>query len=140
MEIKNEVKHKITSALPDEAFDVFIDPNNNSDIVWEEAGKEFFYKGEMYDVAKIKNGNRYYCLNDKQEKKLMSDYKKAHSNRGQQKSQKINLGFLQGFVLPNDTKDFNQRSILIERNYYSRSVSLITASKQISTPPPKVLG
>lgn len=44
---------------------------------WKEEGKEFRYKDEMYDVVKAEKHNdkiTYYCLKDKEEKELVSNF------------------------------------------------------------------
>jgi hypothetical protein len=48
-----------------------------SDIVWEEAGKEFYLHGQLYDVVTIKKekGKIFlYCLSDKKEGSLLKDF------------------------------------------------------------------
>lgn len=64
--------------------------NDKSSIIWTEENKEFIYHGEMYDVVKIKtinNINYYYCINDKKEKQLITDFIKKDSL--QKKSENI---------------------------------------------------
>ena len=51
--------------------------SGNKEIYWEEKGKEFMFKGEMYDVVKTKTVNgkvMLYCINDKKEKALVDNY------------------------------------------------------------------
>jgi hypothetical protein len=61
-------------SLSDDAFEVIVAEDNAAAIKWEEAGKEFYLNGNMYDVAKIKmvNGKTHlYCFNDKNEAEIL---------------------------------------------------------------------
>ncbi|HPT13395.1 MAG TPA: hypothetical protein PK796_01300 [Bacteroidales bacterium] len=58
--------------------------NKEEGIVWMRPGREFTYKGEMYDVIKsITRGNMkyYHCYNDSREKKLIAGYQKSHHSK-----------------------------------------------------------
>jgi hypothetical protein len=56
---------------------------NASKIEWEEANKEFWFEGKLYDVVKIetKNGQRhYYCLADDAETDIVTTIKNLVQN------------------------------------------------------------
>lgn len=139
-EIKEEIKTKMIAQLSDEAFKVFENPRENKEIDWEEADKEFTYHGEMYDVVRIEKGNTYYCLKDSKEKKLLDEYGKQQSQTLPRKAQNSNLGFLIGFILPNEIAPFENSAFIIEKRFFLKNASALEALKQITTPPPKVLG
>ena len=62
------------------SFEVFISEEHGNNMQWKDDGKEFTLNGEMYDVAKVKKVNGktvLYCVNDKKEKELLSNFIKA---------------------------------------------------------------
>ncbi|MCG3166528.1 MAG: hypothetical protein POELPBGB_02307 [Bacteroidia bacterium] len=75
--IKKEIKRKIKSHVPETELTVFtfsIAELNKLD--WEEKGKEFSLKGNMYDVVKKQqtaDSITLYCINDIQEKSLFAN-------------------------------------------------------------------
>lgn len=53
----------------------------DKDFTWEDEGKEFDYRGKMYDVVNFQQtGNRLiiHAINDSQEEKLMADFTQHH--------------------------------------------------------------
>lgn len=82
--INTEIGKVIEGGVKDKDLTVIVVPlNNEREIKWIKKGKEFKYKGKMYDVAKveIKGINKYYyCINDTKELQLLSDFAK-HNNR-----------------------------------------------------------
>ena len=80
--IHRETERQIEKGLPDEELVVIV-TDHEEDLHWTRPYKEFRYKGEMYDVVKIKtfnNKKNYYCICDKKENNLMARYEKAHHN------------------------------------------------------------
>ena len=74
---KKSIKYKIRSQLNEDQLQIISLTDNLKEIYWEEEGKEFFFKGEMFDVVKTKtlNGKMLlYCINDKKEKELVNNY------------------------------------------------------------------
>lgn len=81
--IQKEIKLQIRKGLSDNELTLII-PQTKKDIEWIKPGKEFRYKGEMYDVVKSKNVNNkvhYLCIWDQKEQKLLADYHKMHPGR-----------------------------------------------------------
>jgi hypothetical protein len=73
-QLKLAVKERIWNEAPDSCFEAVVLSGNEKNISWEEKGKEFSYKGLMYDVAKTKtiNGKTIlFCVNDKMEDQLL---------------------------------------------------------------------
>lgn len=65
--------------------------DNSKNIYWEEEGKEFSFKGEMYDVVKtavVKGKKILYCLSDKKEKQLLENCNAFTKNNSNGKKQK----------------------------------------------------
>jgi len=82
---ENSMRENLKQHLPDEELSVFVDAYKNKDIKWEEADKEFSYKGEMYDVVHVKQGSGrpvYYCLSDKKETEICTLINKVISRDG----------------------------------------------------------
>lgn len=74
---KEVIKEKILSQLKDEELKIISLSDDHQQIYWEENGKEFLFKGEMYDVVKTKSVNgkvMLYCINDKKEMALVDNY------------------------------------------------------------------
>ena len=139
--INREVKHMIRNGLSDNQLsDINIPYQAKKQkeieklcgICWIKPGKEFSYKGQMYDVVKttIKNGQKhYFCINDKKEKKLLAEFLKLKT-RKLEKRVKTNLIYYyltdQICIINNGISiTFN----LIADQYYS-------AFLEILTPPP----
>lgn len=81
--IKESVKKKLLSAIPESALSVFVAEDNKGFINWEEEGKEFRAGGQLYDVVKIKkeSGKTFiYCLADTKEHDLIEKYSREAGN------------------------------------------------------------
>lgn len=83
--IRREMKKEIVEGLAGEDLEVVIIPaGRQSEFQWIKPGKEFRYKGEMYDVvrSRVDGQNTYYhCIRDSREKKLINDFNKGHGTR-----------------------------------------------------------
>ena len=58
---------------------IVVSPKNNKEIEWLIEGKEFRYKGLMYDIVRIEAKNNkkiYYCIEDINESNLIANYTK----------------------------------------------------------------
>lgn len=88
--IQKEIKQEIRKGLKDEDLSLIIVSNNDdAGMCWTEPNKEFKYKGEMYDVVKIKIINQkiyYYCINDVKEEKLIAGFYKNHSSKKEERN------------------------------------------------------
>ena len=82
-ERKEYIKELLLKNFADNGLTVIDYTTNNKKIFWEEEGKEFFFKGDMYDLVKTKtvNGRIYfYCINDEKEKELINNYNTVTKN------------------------------------------------------------
>jgi hypothetical protein len=72
--------------------------NHEQGLTWERPGKEFTYRGQLYDVVKtMTRGNikYYHCYNDTREKKLIAGYQKSHqSKKESEKRRKTTNNFI----------------------------------------------
>lgn len=76
-QVKKEIKHRIKKGVPEEELITLsfstLQPWDVQDLAWLEDGKEFFYKGSMYDVVEShRQGDTlvFRCVNDVQEAQL----------------------------------------------------------------------
>lgn len=83
--LQKEVRKHIREGLKEKDLTlIVVKDGNDGELSWIKKGREFSYKGNLYDIVKIKvRGLRsyYYCINDKSEKKLISDFKKSQSSK-----------------------------------------------------------
>ena len=87
-EQKEAIEKKILGELKDEELNIISFTDNEKNIYWEEEGKEFLFKGEMYDVVRTKtvNGNVIlYCINDKKEKALIDHHNMLSEHHASEK-------------------------------------------------------
>ena len=83
LERKEYIKAQVHKNLADSALIVVDYSTNKSKIFWEDEGREFFFKGEMYDLVKTKSidGKIFlYCINDEKEKDLINVYNDVTKN------------------------------------------------------------
>lgn len=94
---------KLLKNIPDTALEKIVD---DGQLKWENAGKEVFYQGNLYDIVRTttENGRTvYYALNDRQEKQLIDTYTKNLRREESSKDSKSNSTAkfnLQVFTLP----------------------------------------
>lgn len=72
-QIPNHFLHKITVAKED-----------THSLKWEKIGREFWYKGQLYDVVRsITNSQSvtYYCIQDSKETQLVQNYQKRQEQK-----------------------------------------------------------
>ena len=134
--IQNEIEEEIEAGSKNEDLALIIVPaDNDQGICWIKPNKEFRYKGEMYDVVKIKNlpGKRYYyCLNDKKEKQLIAGFDKTHNTKKEsEKRFKQNFSFyFEQFTIPKKVYPIELTFSNIGNLYTSNIISTLF-------PPPK---
>jgi len=119
---------------------------NQDQIQWEEAGREFYLHGQLYDVAYIKSVNGkpvIYCLNDNKEEtfrrglsKLVSGKANQNDNNGQQHSGfKFQLG---DCIISIDNDDIPAKTAARQKQPVYADV-LPVGFTTISTPPPDLI-
>lgn len=85
LHIQEENEERILQTTDLGKLTLFITPGETDhEICWTRHNKEFSYRGEMYDVVKIRfQGQKkyYYCLNDSKEKQLIDNYNRAHKTQ-----------------------------------------------------------
>lgn len=75
--IRAEMKSEAENICENDLVRIELKDGDISGISWLKKDKEFIYKGEFYDIVKIKrsvNSNIYLCIRDIKEKKLVENY------------------------------------------------------------------
>ncbi len=73
-QIRSEIKNQIKQRIPSEELHVLA-VSKSEKIDWKREGKEFLYKGTMYDVVKTEKKDDtvlYYCITDVEETQLFA--------------------------------------------------------------------
>ena len=138
-QIQEEVKHEIKNGLNEKDLSlIIVSTKNINKIKWTKKNKEFSYKGEMYDVVKIKTENNktyFYCLNDVKEKDLIANY--SHHNR-----HKNNILSILKKVL---NSKYIQKSLILNSKHGNTDIHFSNFTQlyksvfsEILSPPPKI--
>lgn len=117
---------------------------SDPDLHWEEAGKEFSYKGNLYDVISVEiRGSRatVYCVNDHAEKKLLTVISGMHA-RQQQSSAGAKTVFqkllLSVFELQQNT--VNTPTVQLTQKILPQQLSKpVSQVRDILSPPPEAV-
>ncbi len=137
--IKNAVREEIIAGVPDRYLEKI---EYNSDIKWEEEGKEFNLKDEFYDVVRIKeiNGKKIlYCLNDKNEEQLVRNFAKSiksstDNERGKNNKHYFKFHLVDQYIINLISAILSGRINLPESFNYEAALTSIC--RQIIIPPP----
>jgi hypothetical protein len=135
--IQKEIRQEIRKGLSEkDLILITVAVNEESEICWIKPGKEFSYRGEMFDVVKIKTSSDkkfFYCINDSKEKKLISGFEKAHESN--QKARKLLGNFQYIFVIqPEPLLHINETS---NHEYCIKSFDAPSNIEEVTVPPPK---
>lgn len=90
---------------------VIIPAGGDPEFRWIKPGREFRYKGEMYDVVKTGVDGQnvlYHCIRDSREKKLIDDFNKGHGAR-KESTRKVPVTFYSQYFSQPVTWMFNTR-------------------------------
>ena len=135
--IQKEVRREIRQGLAEKDLTIITVPiSDESGICWLKAGKEFTYRGEMFDVVKIKivkDKKCFYCINDTKEKKLISDFSK--NNESGPKARKLLSNFQYIYIL--QAGCFLNIIETSNHDYCIRSFATASTVKEVTLPPPK---
>lgn len=146
-QVRSEVKTAIKQTLTTNQLTVIeIYKTEQNQLIWEENNKEFYYKGELYDIVKTEEKTEsiiYYCINDVQEEKLFANLEEHVNNYisdnhlSKKNSSKKNLPdsiklYLSNVLSPTlaiteNTTIFNTHPLLYT-----------SACLEISSPPPEI--
>jgi hypothetical protein len=100
-EIRKDWEARLLSQIPETSLDRI---EESADLHWEDAGKEFEYRGNMYDVVKtriISGKVIHFAVNDRQEEQLIRNFsrimKESQDGTDAPRNNKIPLKY-QSFV------------------------------------------
>ena len=137
--IQKEVTQEIRQGTAEKDLTLItVSINDESGICWLKAGKEFTYRGEMFDVVKIKicKDKKYiYCINDTREKKLISDF--SRNNEPDQKTKKLVSSFQYIYVIQPAT--FPHITETSNFDYSIQSFNIVSVDADVNSPPPKFI-
>lgn len=133
------MEKEVLARIPDSSLEVIVAEELGDKILWQEENKEFSIDGVLYDVVRIKRseGKTFlYCINDKQEKKLLDDLAKAvNENHGNKQEKNSLKSLLADLISMNDEEHSTIFSVPLT---YSRfNVTLVSSFEEINSPPPK---
>ncbi len=135
--VQQKIKYEIKTNLSKNDLSlIIVTPENEDDILWIKAGKEFNYSGEMYDVVRTENksqGKYYYCIKDTKEKQLIGNYIKMHRSgkNGKRLSKILNISYIP------PSGNFTAFISFEKINRSGSASNLISTEIDIPFPPPK---
>ena len=133
------MKEKILHEVNEEELTVIPIIENSKEISWEDNGREFTYRGNMYDLVKKQtvNGKQVlYCINDTKEKEFVersSELTKHNSAQGKRSIAAQSITLFQKNNFPVITHIFT----IIHSCFSPYSQRLSNAPNQNTTPPPR---
>ena len=139
---KKYIKHKIRSQLKDAELEIISLTHNRQLIHWVKKEKEFFFKGEMFDVVKRKTVAGkilLYCINDKKEKALVDNYNlQTKQNSSADKKGKHSVDNSMNLFVYCDEKKDNLNFTGLSNSFASFNSRLAENKMDTISPPPKI--
>ena len=139
--IKKEIKRKIKNSLTaNELTLITVDSSNEKEVDWED-GKEFHYRGNMFDVVKKKenqNGSvSYFCINDTQEKELFVNIHTLVKDKSEKENTLIKNTIEVQWMIPSaeEKNNFIFPPLLIQNNFSFSFSYQFSLGKSVSQPP-----
>lgn len=112
---------------------------NSHEFKWRDKGKEFCYRGEMYDVVKKEagpSGTRIFCINDKVEKQLIRFLKRSTKNR---RDSDKRLRQITGNNLFIEFPDENLQPVASGVIFGQKTRQLVSSFPEVKPPPPRLI-
>lgn len=138
-EIQSEVSAEIEKGVQDKDLTAIeVETAHPEGIQWIKPGKEFRYKGDMYDVVRSSvQGKKtvYHCIRDKKEKQLISHFYR-HQKAKKDLEKKLKRIFQYKFVFAKNTPD--QDMLTSEVVYSPYGNQYCSPSFDIHSPPPRI--
>ncbi len=136
--IKREVREGIEHGLKDDELVLIRVPlDSGQDITWIRQGKEFRYKGEMFDVVKVKTVGEeihYYCINDSKEQHLIAGF---NHNTKKNNDKRMKYSFFFQYLPPPLTLFSDNR--MVDFIYPCLVWQYKSNSPDIHSPPPRTV-
>ena len=135
---RQEISQKIKKGVNENDLTLIVAPlNGGKEISWTKPGKEFLYKGEMYDVVKTETRGQkkyYYCINDTKEKQLVARYmnhRRQREKTARRLKQTQSNKYIPGTCSGQKQFTFTGFSFKVYHLFYKSNFT------DISSPPPK---
>ena len=114
--------------------------DHQSEIEWEEKGKEFSFRHEMYDVAftdTVKGKILLYCADDNKETALIAHYNATTKNNSSpnKKSSVLTFKITDLFCITDNIPSFGLR--LLPFHFFKYSSAPLPGICTIASPPPE---
>lgn len=145
--VRKEIKKQIKQGVPEDELTVIIKTAENSDqFVWVKPGKEFRYKGTMFDIVRQTTGNNgditYHCINDTQETTLfvnLDKQVKKNMDARNNGNDPVNNLFQSLYFSPEPQQTIFASQGKIREEFHHYYFSLSSALLKVSGPPPKIV-
>ena len=145
-QIRGEVKRMIKNSVPEEDLvAIHVRNSDKCSLYWTKPGKEFRYKGEMYDVVRQEaegSSVTYYCIHDFKESKLFADLNKhirkhvADNPQQRKKTENLTKKMSQNlFFEKKSDRDVIKKALSVK--YYMSGDIYCSVIIDPPTPPPK---
>jgi len=138
--IQCEIKEQIRAGIKESELSLIITPIDNEKILrWIKPGKEFFYKGKMYDVVKVNvkdEKNYFYCINDTRENELIAHWMK--DSRKRKETERLVKRVINNTFMSPHSRMINQ-VYASDIDYPVIQFNLETGNPEIPSPPPKYI-
>ena len=138
--LKSEMRTRIYGQLNPSELEIITLTGNQENILWEENGNEFSFKGEMFDLVKKVNENGIellYCINDVKEKQLVDRYNEITKHNSSGKKEHSNIETITLFEPVKE--DISSPVVVLPGIIFSTFISpLQSATFKICVPPPEV--
>lgn len=146
IEIKKEIKKELKLSVNSQDLTVISFFNSEMEAIhWVEKNKEFIHNNQMYDIVRrssTDNETTFYCINDKQEKKLFEHLEEQvlkqienNKNSKSDSSKKNADNIVKTYFFEEPTSLIIQESSPYFYNHYNKSYTSVDVL--ISTPPPR---
>jgi len=143
-EIKKEALKKLSATSPGLFEEIIIGKKASSKLIeWKEEN-EFLYKGNMYDVASIKEDDDkfyFYCIRDVNEEKLEDALKKhIENNSTDTPLNKTKRNLLKNVIFEALVSSYNKiiTSVNSKREEIPNVILFSSYTSEVPTPPPNI--
>jgi len=140
IQLKQQVEKELMANLPVDKLVIIELDKNIHRINWEEAGREFYLDGQLYDVQKkvIKKGKTIlYCLNDIKEEQLLKEMGNAAHHGNDKQQNKFSFKIANDYCLIENTEKISAPSKELPQYFFHFNETDLPAAKEIIVPPPR---
>jgi hypothetical protein len=136
LQVRKQIRDNL---LSNELTLLIINSKELASVHWKQDGKEFEYRGELYDVSNLvnkKEASYIYCFKDAREKQLLSVYEQKKNNNRQSEKYLTKIQYT-ACILPQNLKE--TLPVVEHTTYLFQNEILVSPFADIHSPPPKSL-